>query len=186
MASAPAARHVVPAGGRERIAARKSLGLGHVQGMEIAGLARSLGEAAVDLLNVFSKPLAQTVRGASEDPPRPFVTNLVVPAKQILMRGDETHREAVGCAIKGKLVLVGEDIIGASDRVVSPVQGAVPGVLLHAQALDNLIVWNTRVWRPVGDEGVFSTAKLIIVAAAAFLFSLHDCLRFYWLFGEYS
>jgi hypothetical protein len=42
--------------------------------------------------------------------------------------------------ISGRHVILGTDIVGETDEAVSPVQGAVPGVYLHAMALDNLLV----------------------------------------------
>lgn len=48
-------------------------------------------------------------------------------------------RELVRSLLQDRLVLVGADITSANDVVTSPVHGSIPGVYLHAMALDNLI-----------------------------------------------
>ena len=46
-----------------------------------------------------------------------------------------------------KIVLVGADLIGEPDRVRSPIHGNIPGVFLHAMALDNLLVYGEGYWK---------------------------------------
>lgn len=43
--------------------------------------------------------------------------------------------------LNNKLVLVGANITSTGDVVQSPLHGKIPGVYLHAMALDNLITW---------------------------------------------
>ncbi|NNU14902.1 CHASE2 domain-containing protein [Parvularcula sp. ZS-1/3] len=50
-----------------------------------------------------------------------------------------------------RYVLVGASISGIPDDIRSPVHGTLPGVYLHAMALDNLLVWQDRFVRPAPD-----------------------------------
>lgn len=43
--------------------------------------------------------------------------------------------------LEGRIVMVGTSLTGIHDVVTSPVHGLVPGVYLHAMALDNLMTW---------------------------------------------
>lgn len=43
---------------------------------------------------------------------------------------------------RGKLVLYGSGLVGTDDWIQSPVHGNIPGIYLHAMALDNLLVFN--------------------------------------------
>lgn len=45
-------------------------------------------------------------------------------------------------ALDGKFVMMGAAISGTNDMVTSPVHGAIPGVFMHAMALDNLLTYN--------------------------------------------
>lgn len=47
--------------------------------------------------------------------------------------------DALQALLKDRLVLVGVDLDGSPDLIFNPVNGQVPGVLLHAAALENLI-----------------------------------------------
>ncbi len=49
--------------------------------------------------------------------------------------------------LQGKLVLVGARISGTGDVTLSPLHGKLPGVYLHAMALDNLINWGMDYYR---------------------------------------
>lgn len=49
--------------------------------------------------------------------------------------------------LQGKQVLVGARIAGTGDVTQSPLHGKVPGVYLHAMALDNLINWGMGYYR---------------------------------------
>lgn len=52
-----------------------------------------------------------------------------------------SEREQVRAMIEQSVVLVGGQIEGIHDYVISPVHGALPGVFFHAMALDNLITF---------------------------------------------
>ncbi|USD67204.1 CHASE2 domain-containing protein [Vibrio sp. SCSIO 43136] len=59
----------------------------------------------------------------------------------------ESEREQVRAWVKDAIVLVGGQIEGVHDYVVSPVHGALPGVFFHAMALDNLLVYQDSYTR---------------------------------------
>jgi CHASE2 domain-containing sensor protein len=62
-------------------------------------------------------------------------------------------------------VLIGADILGSGDRIESPVHGQVPGVYLHAMALDNLLTFGGRP--PFIDaEWVLPVQVLLILITA--------------------
>lgn len=46
--------------------------------------------------------------------------------------------------LKDRVVLIGTSLAGIHDLVESPVHGQLPGVYLHAMALDNLLTWHDR------------------------------------------
>lgn len=68
-------------------------------------------------------------------------------------------------ALRGKIVLVGADLDGIPDLFSSPIQGDVPGVHLHAMALDNLITLGPDYFReapkPFGDRSQFDAEDLL-------------------------
>ncbi|WP_418642351.1 CHASE2 domain-containing protein [Vibrio chaetopteri] len=57
------------------------------------------------------------------------------------------EREQVRAMIEQSVILVGGQIEGIHDYVVSPVHGALPGVFFHAMALDNLITFGQNYTR---------------------------------------
>jgi CHASE2 domain-containing sensor protein len=74
-----------------------------------------------------------------------------------LLSPDETgaDADAVFDILAGRIVLVGANFTGQNDIGPSPVFGDIPGVFIHAMALDNLIVHGTgflSVW-PEGGVG---------------------------------
>lgn len=60
---------------------------------------------------------------------------------------NESERERVKSIVEGSIVLVGGQIEGVQDYVVSPVHGSLPGVFFHAMALDNLITFGKSYTR---------------------------------------
>ena len=60
--------------------------------------------------------------------------------------GDEDA--GIGPLLKDRVVLVGTHLIGLNDRVLSPVHQQIPGVYLHAMALDNLMHWGRDYTHP--------------------------------------
>ncbi|HAH11002.1 MAG TPA: hypothetical protein DCL54_14950 [Alphaproteobacteria bacterium] len=65
--------------------------------------------------------------------------------------------------IEGNAVLIGLDFGGLGDVIVSPVHGTIPGVMLHAHALENLLRYdtNTLVRRP--ESSLFLSAQAALV-----------------------
>lgn len=53
--------------------------------------------------------------------------------------GSPEDEEALRAQLRGRLVLVGDARVGAQDIVPSPLHGVVPGVMLHAAVLLNLL-----------------------------------------------
>ena len=65
-----------------------------------------------------------------------------------LMANDDSARQLFNKLIRDKYVLFGAYIQGARDEVHSPIHGKIPGVYLHAMALDNLLTYDERHYRP--------------------------------------
>lgn len=82
---------------------------------------------------------------------------------------DESLREALA----DRVVLVGTHLVGLNDRVPSPVHQQIPGVYLHAMALDNLMTWGERrIHRTEGLGfwlGVLNAVLLSLAAGAVLL-----------------
>lgn len=57
---------------------------------------------------------------------------------------EQLDDEAMRDALTDRVVLVGTHLTGLNDRVLSPVHQQIPGVYLHAMALDNLMTWGER------------------------------------------
>jgi hypothetical protein len=78
--------------------------------------------------------------------------------------------------LRDKVVLYGFDLAGLSDVVSPPTHATLPGVFLHAMALDNLLTWGERykapaVWafdRRIGADSV-TFVTFIVVFALCFL-----------------
>jgi CHASE2 domain-containing sensor protein len=60
---------------------------------------------------------------------------------------DASLRDQLTQQLQHKLVLIGGQIEGVYDYAYSPVHGAVPGVFMHAMALDNLLTTGTDYLR---------------------------------------
>lgn len=63
--------------------------------------------------------------------------------------------------VTGRIVLIGAAASGLQDRVITPV-GPMPGVSVHAEALDNVLD-GRLLWRPSWAKG-FEAALLVLVA----------------------
>jgi len=66
-----------------------------------------------------------------------------------------SHGDEVRPFIEGRIVMLGTHVLGVGDLVRNPVNGQVPGVMVHAMALDNLIRY--------GDGYVRSFSKLVFI-----------------------
>ncbi|MCL6688203.1 CHASE2 domain-containing protein [Pseudomonas sp. R3.Fl] len=73
--------------------------------------------------------------------------------------------------LRGKLVLVGASIAGTGDLTLSPLHGKIPGVYLHAMALDNLIAWGPHYYRdpPALADFSLGSVNLLDLAQLALL-----------------
>ena len=71
-------------------------------------------------------------------------------AARDIVRALPVEEPIVARMLKDKWILIGADLAGIPDRAASPVHGSVPGVFLHAMALDNLLVWGEGFIRPAG------------------------------------
>lgn len=49
--------------------------------------------------------------------------------------------------LSGRVVMLGTALQGSNDRVLSPLHGRIPGVYMHAMALDNLLTYGDRYHR---------------------------------------
>lgn len=94
--------------------------------------------------------------------PCPAVT--VLPAS-VVRYGDPLEVRAL---LRDKIVLVGARVTGISDWHQSPVHGQVPGVILHAAAVDNLLSLGGRYARDP-SSGATATTALLLLALLAFL-----------------
>ncbi|HWD28664.1 MAG TPA: CHASE2 domain-containing protein [Rhizomicrobium sp.] len=68
----------------------------------------------------------------------PCFNTRFLPVDQVVRPFSST---ALSAALKGKVVMIGTELPGINDIVYSPVQGQVPGVFMHATALENLLHW---------------------------------------------
>lgn len=68
--------------------------------------------------------------------------------------------------LEDRIVLIGTHLVGLDDKVLTPINQNVPGVYMHAMALDNLMTWGSRRIRERGDVG------LVIMLASSLLMSL--------------
>ncbi len=75
---------------------------------------------------------------------------------------DEEHEELLDGLIRDRVVLVGTDLLGTGDEVVSPVHGKLPGVYLHAMALDNLMSFGSEYLHTPKGNALLELALLAI------------------------
>jgi len=87
--------------------------------------------------------------------------SLTLTASDLEATADE-DRKLLHELLRGKLVLVGASIAGTGDVTLSPLHGKLPGVYLHAMALDNLIAWGTHYYRdPPALTELFGSMNLL-------------------------
>src|SRR5262249_4180194 len=86
----------------------------------------------------------------------------VIPAS-VLWTGDgNAARELLG----GRFVMIGAAVSGIADWHQSPVHGQVPGVVLHAMALANLLSLGTRYATELSDVASTVAATLLLLTLA--------------------
>ena len=94
---------------------------------------------------------------------------------ETLHAGDLANTSADGEAqlrsqIEGKLVLVGLGTTNSGDFVQSPLHGRIPGIYLHAMALDNLLVDGDNHARHISMQLGREQAPLVVFLVLAILF----------------
>lgn len=87
-----------------------------------------------------------------DDGPSNCTYTLTIPASALEVTESE-DRQLLRQMLEGKLVLVGAKITGTDDITLSPLYGNVPGVYLHAMALDNLVTWGMDYYRSMPTLG---------------------------------
>lgn len=90
--------------------------------------------------------------------------NQVIPVRAF--KGQGFSEKELHDALAGKIVLLGVDLKAVGDNAFSPVHGRLPGVHVHAMALDNLISFN-GVYR---EDGEFEWRELWHTSANLFIF----------------
>ncbi|MDM0029182.1 CHASE2 domain-containing protein [Variovorax sp. J31P216] len=65
--------------------------------------------------------------------------NTLYPA-DLATSSDEEDQE-LKAQVEGRVIMIGTALQGSNDRVISPLHGRIPGVYLHAMALDNLLFY---------------------------------------------
>jgi hypothetical protein len=113
----------------------------------------------------------QFVLGLFQDLRSAVDPNLSLPCPAVTVLGARVVRhgdpDLVREALRGKIVLVGAEVTGVSDWQQSPVHGQIPGVVLHAMAVDNLLALGTNYARDV-DGRILLLLSLLILAGLAF------------------
>ena len=90
---------------------------------------------------------------------QPCTYHSEIGARELFADGDRLKR------IKGSYVFVGGAIAGTGDTVTSPVHGQLPGVYLHAMALDNLLSFKGA---PLHSGGWATIPQVLLIFLAAF------------------
>lgn len=90
--------------------------------------------------------------------------NQVIPVRAFKGQGFST--EELQDALGGKIVLIGADLKAIGDNSFSPLHGRLPGVLVHAMALDNLISFEGKY----RENGEFEWHGLWHAPANIFIF----------------
>jgi len=80
---------------------------------------------------------------------------------------DQLADPAVAKLLKNRIVLIGTRLTSANDYVYSPVLRSVPGVYLHAMALDNLMTFGASYVHPPEHE-LLSKAMVALVLSGMF------------------
>ena len=76
--------------------------------------------------------------------------------------------EHIAALLQDRVVLVGTQLSGMEDITQSPVHSALPGVYLHAMALDNLMTWGNRHPQRSEAKGfAFSLAMAMLISLGA-------------------
>ncbi|MGY6269216.1 CHASE2 domain-containing protein [Achromobacter denitrificans] len=89
------------------------------------------------------------------------------------LRAPDADRAHLADMLTGRYVMIGAALSGFNDTVLSPVHDVVPGVFMHAMALDNLLTYEERYKRAVEWEvwppNVLWLLGIPVIMAAHFL-----------------
>ena len=81
---------------------------------------------------------------------------------------EQLDDEALHDVLADRVVLVGTHLTGLNDRVLSPVHQQIPGVYLHAMALDNLMKWGEeRAHRTDGVNNRLALLNAVLLSLVA-------------------
>jgi hypothetical protein len=107
--------------------------------------------------------------------------NATVPAR-VLLEPEETDDAAIAEMLGGAVVLYGAFFRGAADAMNTPLHNELPGVFLHAAALDNLITLGAEPLRHaehmVPGLGVAWADLVLLAVVGAFLSIRNTSTRF--------
>lgn len=129
------------------------------------------GHEAVEEIKIGAVPVKTTRRGELWMYYRKNTQDLYVPAHEIIQpkAGDDT---ALRAKIQGHIVFVGTSAAGLFDIKTTSLDESVPGVSVHAQAVEQILS-QTFLWRPDWIDGLeislVVAIGLLIVFAATFL-----------------
>lgn len=96
----------------------------------------------------FATTLRRELRGLPRE--KPCTNHLVVPVSTVLLA--QNQFPALAKMLRGRIVMIGSGP-GLGDDHSIPGVGTVPGVAIHAMALDNLLTWGPRYPRWPADFG---------------------------------
>jgi CHASE2 domain-containing sensor protein len=103
---------------------------------------------------------------------------LTLPVDSLFTRASDPHLAAL---IRGKVVFYGAALLGIEDRVYPPTHTSLPGVFMHAMALDNLITFGPDyLRRPVDGSALGrwrSLLEALVLAAYGAMLGLRDDVR---------
>lgn len=109
----------------------------------------------------------------------PFSTTVY--ARDVLMQvGDtpEEVRKQAASLMKDKIILYGANLTGVNDLIFTPTRDILPGVYLHAMALDNLLHWGNK-YKSVGGKGLLANSTLYAVCNLLIVLPVAILLAFF-------
>lgn len=111
---------------------------------------------------------------------------VLVDAFSIPEHATEARASPLRLLFENRFVLIGSHVTAAHDSQVSPIHGQIPGVFMHAMALDNLLRNDSRVWRPpptfwegygflpsLGWDSIVEWAMILCIVLVNHLLSRH-------------
>jgi CHASE2 domain-containing sensor protein len=87
----------------------------------------------------------------------------------VTVREEDLGSERARGVLEGRVVMIGLSLAGIHDMVESPVHGQIPGVYLHAMALDNLLTWSADYFKRGDSAGSLLTVGALLCWISAAL-----------------